>query len=79
MTDRIALPFDVWRRGVVQMTDRIALPFEVWRIDYELCVNAFRIGRISEAGFRHHLTRIGYAAHEIDAEVKHHRTGGEAA
>ncbi len=52
----------------------IALPFEVWRIDLNLCAESFRIGRISEAGFRHHLTRLGYAAHELDAEVDHHRT-----
>ncbi len=52
----------------------IALPFEVWRIDLALCAAEFRRGRISEAGFRHHLTRLGYAAHELDAEVEHHRT-----
>ncbi len=52
----------------------IALPFEVWRIDLNLCAAEFRHGRISEAGFRHHLRRLGYAAHELDAEVEHHRT-----
>lgn len=52
----------------------IALPYELFRTDYELCVDAFRIGRISEVGFRHHLTRLGYAVHELDAEVEHHRT-----
>jgi hypothetical protein len=52
----------------------IALTHEIWRIDLNLCVAEFRRGRLSEKGFRHHLTRLGYAAHELDAEVEHHRT-----
>ncbi len=51
---------------------------ELWRLDFALCVESFRIGRISEAGFRHHLARLGYLAHEIEAEVAHHRTDREA-
>jgi hypothetical protein len=54
-------------------------PFNVWKIDLALCAGEFRRGRLSEAGFRHHLARLGYLAHEIDAEVAHHRTDLEAA
>ncbi len=57
----------------------VALPFDVWRIDLALCAGEFRRGRISEIGFRHHLKRLGYLAHEIEAEVAHHRTDREAA
>jgi hypothetical protein len=49
------------------------LPIDVWRIDLALCAGEFRRGRLSEAGFRHHLARLGYLAHEIEAEVEHHR------
>jgi hypothetical protein len=49
-------------------------PFETWRIDLALCAGEFRRGLISEAGFRHHLKRLGYLPHEIEAEVEHHRT-----
>jgi hypothetical protein len=49
-------------------------PLEVWRIDLALCAGEFRRGAMSETGFRHHLARLGFAPHEIDAEVEHHRT-----
>lgn len=49
-------------------------PFETWRTDLALCAGEFRRGLISEAGFRHHLNRLGYLPHEIEAEVEHHRT-----
>ncbi len=59
------------------MTDRIATPFDVWRIDLALCFDAFRTGRISEASFRHHLARLGYLPHVVEAEVAFHRTQRE--
>lgn len=49
------------------------------RGDLALCTAEFRRGRLSEAGFRHHLARLGYLAHEIEAEIAHHRTDREAA
>jgi hypothetical protein len=51
----------------------VATPFDLWRLDLNLCADAFRIGRLSEAGFRHHLARLGFAGHEIEAEVEWHR------
>jgi len=50
------------------------LSFDIWRIDLALCVGEFRRGGLSEAGFRHHLARLGYLPDEIEAEVAHHRT-----
>lgn len=61
------------------MPHPIPLPYEFFRADYDLCVDAFRIGRISEAGFRHHLARLGYLPHEIEAEVECHRSERRAA
>lgn len=49
-------------------------PFDTWRTDLALCADEFRRGGISEAGFRHHLNRLGYAARDIDAEVEYYRT-----
>jgi hypothetical protein len=48
---------------------------DIWRLDLNLCADAFRIGRLSEAGLRHHLARLGFAAHEIEVEVEWHRVG----
>jgi hypothetical protein len=45
----------------------------LWRIDLDLCAGEFRIGRLSEAGFRHHLRRLGFAEHDLAAEVEWHR------
>ncbi len=56
-----------------------SIPFDVWRIDLALCAGEFRRGALSEAGFRRHLARLGYLAHEIEAEVAHHRTDREPA
>ncbi len=56
------------------MSHPVALPFDLWRLDLNLCAESFRLGRISEAGFRHHLARLGYLPREIEAEVEHHRT-----
>jgi hypothetical protein len=55
------------------MPHPVPLPFDLWRLDFNLCTDAFRIGRLSEAGFRHHLARLGFAAHEIEAEAEWHR------
>lgn len=52
--------------------------FDLWRLDLNLCADAFRIGRLSEAGFRHHLARLGYQPHEIEAEVEWRRPSTSA-
>lgn len=61
------------------MPHPIPLPYELWRFEFQVIVGEYRRGALSEAGFRHHLARLGYLPHEIEAEVECHRTERVAA